>query len=198
MSSLETTGKVLWSLSVVIAALEHYEKVIHTCTTKHYRRHKSDLRSLRLQLGTERDIFINMLEQLLEGLVKIEHMTEFLSDPGGEAWQNATVDMELKYRLRHEYEIYLGNVDGMRRSLEMIREKLALGPDGKVCKSVNALFSRHTTDIFPAPILRPKPLQARIQETEVQYKQVCILKTAQRIGRSQSIVDRTRQASSGS
>jgi hypothetical protein len=152
MSGLETTGKVLWSLSVVIAALEHYEKGIHTCTTKHFRRHKSELRSLRLQLGTERDIFINMLEQLLEGLVEIEHMTKFLSDSEGEAWQNAKLDMKLRARLGDEYEVYLGNVDGMKRSLEMIREKLALDPDGKVTKSIGALAPQHTTNMIPDPI----------------------------------------------
>jgi hypothetical protein len=158
MSSLETTSRVLWLLSVVIAALEHYEIGIRTCTTKHYRRHKSELRSLHLQLSTERVIFINMLEQLLEGLVKIEHMNRFISDPEGEAWQNVRLDMNLRARLRDEYEVYRGNVDGMERSLEIIREKLALDPDGKVRKSTSALFPWYTTNIIPAPNFRPETL----------------------------------------
>jgi hypothetical protein len=130
MSGLEVAGVVLGALPLVISALEHYANGIHTA--KRYWRYKLELKSLILQIDTERGIFINTLEQLLGGLVRIEHMTEFLSNPGGEAWQDAEIDLKLRDRLRSVYSIYLGNVGGMKRSLEMIMEKLVLDPDGKV------------------------------------------------------------------
>lgn len=130
MSGLEVAGVVLGSLPLVISALEHYANGVHTA--KRYWRYKSELRSLVLQIQTERGIFINTLEQLLGGVVRIEHMTEFLSNPGGNAWKNAEVDIKLKERLRAAYEIYLGNVRGMNRSLEVMMAKLQLGADGKV------------------------------------------------------------------
>jgi hypothetical protein len=130
MSGLEVAGVVLGALPLVISALEHYANGIHTA--KRYWRYKLELKSLILQIDTERGIFINTLEQLLGGLVRIEHMTEFLSNPGGEAWQDAEIDLKLRDRLRSVYSIYLANVSGMKRSLEMIMEKLVLDPDGKV------------------------------------------------------------------
>ncbi|KAF2822061.1 hypothetical protein CC86DRAFT_95126 [Ophiobolus disseminans] len=139
MSGLEVAGVVLGSLPLVISALEHYTNGIHTA--KRYWRYKSELRSLILQIDTERGIFINTLEQLLSGLVRIEHMTEFLSNPGGEVWQD--VDVQLKTRLRSAYEVYFGNVSGMARSLKRIREKLALDPgSGKPQFSDPSLFKQ--------------------------------------------------------
>lgn len=85
-----------------------------------------------LQIQTERGIFINTLEQLLGGVVRIEHMTDFLSNPGGDAWKTADVERKLKERLRGAYDIYLGNINGMNRSLEVMMVKLQLGSDGKV------------------------------------------------------------------
>lgn len=130
MSGLEVAGVVLGSLPLVISALEHYGRGI--ATAKRYMRYKLELRSLILQINTERGIFVNTLEQLLGGIVRIEHMSEFLSNPGGEAWEDANVELKLKQRLRGAYEVYLGNVSGMEQSLSKMMMKLALGSDGKV------------------------------------------------------------------
>ncbi|KAF1918319.1 hypothetical protein BDU57DRAFT_194788 [Ampelomyces quisqualis] len=129
MSGLEVAGVVLGSLPLVISALENYAQGI--ATAKRYWRYKSELRSFILQINTERGIFVNTLEQLLGGIVRIEHMSDFLSNPGGEAWKDARVDLELKKRLRGAYEVYLGNVRGMQQSLSKMMVKLALGSDGK-------------------------------------------------------------------
>jgi hypothetical protein len=133
MSGLEVAGIVLGALPLVISALEHYANGIQTA--KRYWRYKSELRSLILQIDTERGIFINTLEQLLGGIVRIEHMAGFLSNPGGDEWKNADVDSKLKDRLRGVYEIYVGNVQGMERSLKVIMAKLALDSEGKVSDS---------------------------------------------------------------
>jgi hypothetical protein len=130
MSGLEVAGVVLGALPLVISALEHYANGIQTA--KRYWRYKSELRSLILQIDTERGIFINTLEQLLGGIVRIEHMTDFLSNPAGDAWKNADVNSKLKDRLRSVYDIYLGNVQGMERSLKSIMAKLALDAEGRV------------------------------------------------------------------
>lgn len=146
MSGLEVAGVVLGSLPLVISALEHYAKGVHTA--KRYWRYKSELRALILQIDTERGIFINTLEQLLSGLVRIEHMSDFLSNPGGKIWQD--VDVQLKQRLRSAYEVYFGNVSGMARSLKTIREKLALDPDsGKVRPLFPFHLPTHLTPLKP-------------------------------------------------
>jgi hypothetical protein len=129
MSGLEIAGVILGALPLVISALENYGKVINTA--ERYWRYKTKVRSLILQVNTERGIFINTLEQLLTGIVKNEHMADFISDPGGDAWR--AVGELLEVRLGGAYEIYLDNVRGMEASLKQMTEKLALAPDENVC-----------------------------------------------------------------
>jgi hypothetical protein len=147
MSGLEVAGVVLGALPLVISALEHYAEGIQTA--KRYWRYKSELRSLILQIKTEREIFLNTLEQLLAGVVRIEHMTDFLSHPGGDAWSDADVDLKLQQRLRNAHKVYLGNVDGMSRSLKLMMEKLALDAEGKVRWSMCSFLAVSLTTCQP-------------------------------------------------
>jgi hypothetical protein len=138
MSGLEVAGVVLGALPLVISALEHYVAGVNTA--KRFWRYKSELRSLILQIETERGIFLNTLEQLLEGVVRIENMDEFLSDPGGGPWRDPSVEFKLRERLRGVYKVYLDNVNGMAQSMGKIMAKLALDAEGKVRWSVRSLL----------------------------------------------------------
>ncbi|KAF2740112.1 hypothetical protein EJ04DRAFT_559137 [Polyplosphaeria fusca] len=131
MSGFEVAGVILSSLPLIISAMEHYAEGINTA--KRFWRFKSEMRSLILQVNTERGIFINTLEQLLTGIVRVEQMAQFLAAPGGEGWQNFGLEVEAKLRdrLRGAYDLYVGNVEGMERALSKIVEKLRLGADGK-------------------------------------------------------------------
>ncbi|KAF2005541.1 hypothetical protein P154DRAFT_518305 [Amniculicola lignicola CBS 123094] len=129
MSGFEIAGVVLGSLPLIISAMEHYAQGI--ATAKRFWKYKSEMRSLILQINTERGIFINTLEQLLTGLIRVEHMTEFLANPGGEPWQDQGIETKLKDRLRGAYQIYVDNVQGMEVSLMKMMELLKLGVDGK-------------------------------------------------------------------
>jgi hypothetical protein len=165
MSGLEIAGVVLGALPLVISALEHYVAGVNTA--KRFWRYKSELRSLILQINTQGGIFLNTLEQLLGGVVRIENMDSFLSNPGGDAWQDASVDLRLRERLRGTYKVYLDNVSGMKISMERIMRKLALDAEGKVRRLVRS----HTdalTDNMPAAIHRSKPVQTRIQAVKIQ------------------------------
>ena len=55
MSGLEVAGVILGGLPLVISALEHYTHGVNTA--KRYWRFKSELRSLILEINTERSIF---------------------------------------------------------------------------------------------------------------------------------------------
>lgn len=131
MSGLEVAGVVLGALPLIISALEHYANGINTA--KRYWRYKSEIRSLILQVKTERDIFLNTIEQLLNGIVRLEQMETFLSSPRGDIWRDEDVNSKLKDRLRGAYEVYHDNVEGMKTSIKGIMGKLALDPEtGKV------------------------------------------------------------------
>lgn len=139
MSGLEVAGVVLGSLPLVISALEHYAAGV--ATAKRYFRYKSELRSLVLQMNTERSIFINTMEQLLTGIVRIEHMSEFVSNIGSAVWKEQGIDELLRKRLGNAHDAYMGNVKGMESSLNTMMKKLALDPDGKVCDPLFSLSS---------------------------------------------------------
>ncbi len=130
MSGVEVAGIVLGVLPLVISALEHYADGINTA--KRFWRYKSEIRSLILQINTERSIFINTIEQLLTGVVETKQLAELISCPAGQVWREAGVEENLKNRLRGAYEIYLENVRSMEKALRVMMQKLALDANGKV------------------------------------------------------------------
>lgn len=133
MSGFEVAGVVLGSLPLIISAMEHYAEGI--AAAKRFWKYKSEMRSLIMHIKTEKTIFTNTLEQLLTGIVRIEHMDELLANPGGKKWHDSEVDKVLKERLRSSYPAYFENVRGMDMALKQIMKKLALDEDGKVSGS---------------------------------------------------------------
>jgi hypothetical protein len=134
MSGLETAGVVLGALPLIISALEHYAEGVRTA--KRFWQYKSELRSLILQVRTEREIFVNTLERLLIGIIRIERIAEYLSHPGGELWRSLDLDVKLQERLRGSYEVYVDNVQGMNGALRNMMDRLALDSKGKVRGSI--------------------------------------------------------------
>ncbi|KAI4962028.1 hypothetical protein J4E86_001058 [Alternaria arbusti] len=140
MSGLEVAGIVLGALPLIISALEHYAQGVSTA--KRFWHFKSELRFLLLRINTEKVTFVNTLEHLLTGIVRIDRMAEMLANVGGQDWQDETIEQCLKDRLRGAYEVYLANVQGMAGALQKIMDKLALGPDGKPPFSDLKLFKK--------------------------------------------------------
>ncbi|KAF1941763.1 hypothetical protein EJ02DRAFT_191853 [Clathrospora elynae] len=138
MSGFEIAGMVLGALPLVISALEHYANGINTA--KRFWRYKSEVRWLILQIKTEEGIFVNTIEQLLTGILRIEQMTEFIA--GGKFWQEAGIELALKNRLRGAYEIYVDNVRGLESALQRMMKKLALDSDGKPQFTDPSLFKQ--------------------------------------------------------
>lgn len=130
MSGLEVAGIVLGALPLIISALEHYAQGVSTA--KRFWHFKSEVRFLLLRINSEKATFVNTLEHLLTGIVRIDRMAGMLANVGGEEWQDEFIEQCLKDRLRGAYEVYLANVQGMAGALQKIMDKLALAPDGKV------------------------------------------------------------------
>ena len=143
MSGFEVAGIVLGALPLLISALEHYAEGINTA--KRFWRYKTEIRSLILQINTERSIFINTVEQLLTGVVEAKQMACLISFPAGQMWQEMGIEADLKNRLRGSYEIYLENVRSMEKALRVMMGKLALNSDGTVRGIL--FFSLHLHDL---------------------------------------------------
>lgn len=130
MSGLEVAGLALGVIPLILSALEFYSEGIST--TKRFFRYKYELQAIIDAITTERAIFTNTMELLLTGIVRPEQMSEFFSDVGGNAWQENDFKEELRDRLGGSYEAYLDILRGFLASLEIMIQKLALAPDGKV------------------------------------------------------------------
>ncbi len=119
ISGFEVTSVVLGALPLVISALELYAEGVGTA--KRYLRYKTELESLILHIDTERAIFVNTIEQLLTGIMKL---SDVVKNGGDRIWQELSVDSKLENRLRGAYEIYIDNAKGMEVALEKIMDKL--------------------------------------------------------------------------
>lgn len=159
MSGLEVAGVVLGALPLVISALEHYSQGINTA--ERYWRYKTEFGSLTLQIKTEHHIFLNTLEQLLTGIVRIEHMAQLVEDPASNAWRDPELDGMLKGRLRSAYDVYLDNVRVMEAALRTMMEKLALDPDGKVRPGLSSEARNQGADHSCSPNSRIRPSSSR-------------------------------------
>jgi hypothetical protein len=132
MAGFEVAGLVLASFSLLIAALGHYAESINKIRS--FWRDKDEVASLMVQLRTENTVLANSLEMLFIGVMKVEHVAGYFSDPGGSNWRMAGDFVQ--QRLGGVYDVYLENVKGMAVSLERIKERLALDRSGKVSKEV--------------------------------------------------------------
>jgi len=91
-----------------------------------------EVKSLLRQIKTENAIFINTCEALLTGIVRVDQMTLFLKNPGGQVWRDPKIEKKLEERLKGAYEGYAETVVDMKAVLEKFMEKLMLDPAGKV------------------------------------------------------------------
>ena len=94
MSGFEIVGVILGALPLVISALEHYAQGVSTA--KRFWQYKLELKSLLRQIKTENAIFINTCEALLTGIVRVDQMTLFLKNPGGQVWRDPKIEKKLE------------------------------------------------------------------------------------------------------
>ncbi|KAH6642192.1 hypothetical protein C7974DRAFT_350533 [Boeremia exigua] len=135
-SGLEIAGVVLGALPLVIAALEHYATGVQTF--KRYWCYKGEFRSLLVRIRSQRTIYLNTIQRLLTGIVRVEHMANLMEDPGGAAWHDQHLNDELEKRLGRAYDDYRDNMEAMKSALKTMMKKLALNAEGKVqCPDVN-------------------------------------------------------------
>lgn len=133
MSGVEAAGFVLAAIPLVISALEHYAEGVETI--QKWWRYQKELSSLRRVLGAEYDRFLNTCEELLAGIVPDAALAALLDDPGGTGWKDPDIERKLKARLRKSFNSYLETVTDLNEVVNILKEKLELGDDGKVSLS---------------------------------------------------------------
>lgn len=131
VTGVETAGLILGSIPLLVSALEHYAEGIETIHK--WWRYKKELASLKRILGAEYDRFLNTCEELLAGIVPDKVLAELLEAPGGDRWRNPELERRLRMRLRNSFKSYLETVTDLLEVVNVLKDKLELDPNGKVC-----------------------------------------------------------------
>lgn len=130
MSGFEVAGVLLGSIPIVVSALEFYIKGIGTMGR--WRRFTLELESLVLKLGTEEAKLQNVYEKLLRDIVPDDQIEPMLVDPFGPLWTEPGTVARIRRRLWRHMKLFEENVRSMNIAMEDMKQKLNIGPDGKV------------------------------------------------------------------
>ena len=123
ITGVETAGLVLAAFPLIISALEHYREGLEPL--KDFWKFRTDFLTLIHQIGYQKVVFDENIEELLSPVVTSEEELESLiSDPGGPVWHEATLEARLKNRLPRSYEWYCGIVDELNQAMFKLKGKL--------------------------------------------------------------------------
>ena len=129
VTGVETAGLVLGSIPLLVSALEHYAEGVSTI--ERWWRFERELSNIKRLLTAEQAVFQGTCERLLDGLVPASELDDLIDDAGGPGW-NGKLDAGLQQRLGRSYSSFNDCVEDMRRVVEDLKDRLDLGPDGKV------------------------------------------------------------------
>lgn len=93
MSGLEIAGLILGLVPVVQAGIDYHR---NSLTGK-------EMRQLQRTFFTQRNIFMNTIEELLAPLVSDAQLKKLLDDPKGVAWQDLRLSSKLQQHLEGSY-----------------------------------------------------------------------------------------------
>ncbi|KAI1321527.1 hypothetical protein F5Y16DRAFT_405201 [Xylariaceae sp. FL0255] len=132
MSGFEVVGVVLGVITLLISALEHYERGISTVQRMRHR--AKVMHSLAQDLSTEQTILRNTCETLLggDGGVRSDDLKPLLAEPFGSLWQNPDIRVLVERRLDHTQDTFEALVSSMKETLEELMFKLDLGPNCEI------------------------------------------------------------------
>ena len=131
MSGFEIAGLVLAVFPIVVKGLSQFTEGVETI--KSWKGYKRELAKYSRTLETERNVYLNTIERLFEGIIESnEELDELLEDPAGAFSQKPQYEEELKDRLGRSYDNYLLVMTDMLEALRKLRMELGIDEQGKV------------------------------------------------------------------
>ncbi|KAL3475862.1 hypothetical protein BJX99DRAFT_270848 [Aspergillus californicus] len=122
-TGIEALGLAFALLPVVVNQLDNYARGIEQI--KVLKRFHRTLEDFALELGTQNRIFLNSLEQVLDGVVDDDNqIRDLIGDPDGEGWKEPSLQIHLTAKLGHNYPFFFGNVLGLHAMLKRMAGKL--------------------------------------------------------------------------
>ena len=96
VSGFEIVGVILGLVPLVTGSIEH-------CRSRNDMR---DLRQLERSFKTQRQIFLNTIEELLSPLLSDVQLARLLEDPSDTLWQDTNLSAKLEAHLGEDYESF--------------------------------------------------------------------------------------------
>jgi hypothetical protein len=122
---VETVGLVLAVLPLLVNQLDNYTRGIQQI--KLLRRYHRTLADYTLKLRTQHTIFLNNLEQALDGVVHDDdQIRDLINDPDGDPWKDPVLQQNLLRKLDRNYEYFLENMSSLHSMILHLAKKLDL------------------------------------------------------------------------
>lgn len=126
VTGIEVAGLALAILPLFVSQIDAYVRGIEKI--KGLRGYRRELRGYSVGLSTQHAILLNTLEQALEGVVEDEdQVAELIRNPQGDGWKDPELQKRLRRKLDRNYEVFMGNMNGLSESLERLSHKLDIG-----------------------------------------------------------------------
>lgn len=143
MSGVEAAGLVLAAFPLLISGLEHYANGAEAI--RRAWNYSREFKSLARKLETEKTIFQNAIEILLDDCVDIGTQQKLMEDIGGKLWSQPSVESTLRQRLRGSFKSYVECVRGISDTITQLQKQLKLGPNSKVCGALRSYGKNKVT-----------------------------------------------------
>ena len=128
--ALELAGVVLGGIPIIVLALEAFVKT--TKVVRRWQRSVKELRAFIRSLRTEQAKMQNILEKLLRDIVSDALIEPMIDNPFSVLWKKPSTADKVKRRLSRHYDLFIESVQDMYETVEEIKAKLNIGPDGNV------------------------------------------------------------------
>ena len=131
MSGIEVAGLVLGAFPIVISGLHHFIEGVETIKT--WKRYQRELSRHSRSLEVQHSLLSNTIAKLFEDIVQSSDEFELLMrDPAGSFSRRPHYEEALRNRLDRSYDNFRAILDAILEDLQLAREELGIGEDGKV------------------------------------------------------------------
>ncbi|KAL4879922.1 hypothetical protein BJY04DRAFT_219726 [Aspergillus karnatakaensis] len=122
---VETVGLVLAVLPLLVNQLDNYARGIQH--VKLLRRYHRTLADYALKLRTQHAIFLNNLEQALDGVVDDDdQIQDLINNPDGDPWKDPVLQQNLRRKLDRNCDYFLENMASLYSMLIRLAKKFDL------------------------------------------------------------------------
>ncbi len=132
MSGIEVAGLVLTAFPIIASGLKYLTEGLGTIENR--QRYQKDLARYSRTLETQKTVYLDTTEILLEGIIQSnDELEAFMKDPGVALSRNPHYEEQLSKRLGRSYDSYKKITAHLLDTLRTAREQLGIDETGKVC-----------------------------------------------------------------